>query len=326
MEKDKEFQNLTDLHVHLGSSSAPHFLWEIAHKQGIKLPTKDYWKFINSITISEKKTYKQYLDYFHLSEMIQSSLFAVERSVHHAISLLYRKSNITLLEVRFNPMLRNNENEHDLDKIILAAVIGMKKACLDYPVKAGLILMMDRRFDSKMNKIIAEKAKFFHNDGIVGLDLGGPLRKDFKIDEVAPSFRLARKAGLKLTFHTGEVTGTDEMWEVMDKIAPERIGHGIRSVEDKKLLKRLSKENVTLEICPTSNIKTSVFRNWNSFRTIFKKLDDASVEYTINSDGPVFLKTTVMEEYKKLLKHNIIKKKDIQRLNEVSRKASFIKQ
>ena len=325
MEKDKVYQNLADLHIHLGSSSAPHFLWETAHKQGIKLPTKDYWEFINSITISEKKTYKQYLDYFHLSERIQSSLFAVERAVHHTISLMYRESNITLIEIRFNPMLRNNENEHDLDKIILAAIIGMKKACLDYPVKAGLILMMDRRFDAKMNRIIAEKAVFFKNDGVIGLDLGGPLRHDFKINEVAPTFRLGRKEGLKITFHTGEVTGTDEMWEVMDKIAPERIGHGVKAVDDTKLLKHLSKEKTVLEICPTSNIKTSVFRNWTSFKSIFRKLDEAKVLYTINSDGPVFLKTNVMEEFKKLLKHNIIKKQDITKLTEVAREASFIK-
>ncbi len=325
MEKDKIYQNLVDLHVHLGSSSAPHFLWEIAHKQGIKLPTKDYWEFINSITINDKKTYKQYLDYFHLSELIQSSLFAVERAVHHAVSLLYRKSNITLLEIRFNPMLRNNENEQDLDKIILAAIIGMKKACLDYPVKAGIILMMDRRFNSEMNKIIAEKAVFFKNDGVVGLDLGGPLREDFKIDEVAPAFRLARKEGLKLTFHTGEVTGTEEMWEVMDKISPERIGHGVKAIEDPKLLKHLSKEKTVLEICPTSNIKTSVFRNWDNFKTVFKKLNESNVLYTINSDGPVFLKTTVMDEFKKLLKHNLIKKSDVVKLTGVAREASFVK-
>jgi adenosine deaminase len=325
MEKDKVYQNLVDLHMHLGSSSAPHFLWEIAHKQGIKLPTKDYWEFINSITINEKKTYEQYLDYFHLTELIQSSLFAVERAVYHALSLLYRKSNITLLEIRFNPMLRNNENEHDLDKIILAAIIGMKKASLDYPIKAGIILMMDRRFDSKLNNIIAEKAVFFKDDGVVGLDLGGPLRHDFKIDEVAPAFRLGRKKGLKSTFHTGEVTGVDEMWEVMDKIAPERIGHGVKAVEDKKLLQHLAKEKTVLEICPTSNIKTSVFRNWESFRSLFAKLDQENVLYTINSDGPVFLKTTVMDEFKKLLKHNIIKKQDIVRLTEVAREASFVK-
>ncbi len=325
MEKDEIYQNLVDLHVHLGSSSAPHFLWETAHKQGIKLPTKDYWEFIKSITINEKQTYKQYLDYFHLSELIQSSLFAVERAVHHAVSLLYRKSNITLLEIRFNPMLRNNEDEHDLDKIILAATIGMKKACLDYPVKAGIILMMDRRFTPEMNRIIVEKAVFFKNDGVVGVDLGGPLREDFTIDEVASSFQMARKEGLKLTFHTGEVTGIEEMWEVMEKIQPERIGHGVKAVQDKKLLEHIARENIVLEVCPTSNMITSVFKSWNEIKDVLNTLDEYSVKYTINSDGPVFLKTSVLEEFKKLLKHNILKREDVVRLTKLARESTFVR-
>ncbi len=324
MEKDEVFQNLVDLHVHLGSASAPHFLWEIAHKQGIKLPTKDYWQFIKSITVSEKKSYSQYLDYFHLTELIQSSLYAVERAVHHAASLMYRKGNVTLLELRFNPMLRNNENEHDLDKIILAAVIGMKKASLDYPIKGGLILMMDRRFTPEMNRIIVEKAIFFKNDGVVGVDLGGPLKENFKIDDVVPAFELARKEGLKVTVHTGEVTGIKEMWEVMEKIAPDRIGHGVRAIHDPKLLEHIAKEKIVLEICPSSNLKTSIFRSWADFRIVFDALNEKNVRYTINSDGPVFLKTTVMEEFKKLLKHNVIKREDVVRLTQVARDASFI--
>ena len=324
MEKDEIFQNLVDLHVHLGSTSAPHFLWEIAHKQGIKLPTKDYWQFIKSITVNERQSYNEYLDYFHLTELIQSSLYAVERAVHHAASLLYRKGNITLLELRFNPMLRNNENEHDLDKIILAAVIGMKKASLDYPIKGGLILMMDRRFTAKMNRIIVEKAIFFKNDGVVGVDLGGPLREDFKIDDVVPAFEMARKAGLKLTVHTGEVTGIKEMWEVMEKIAPDRIGHGVRAIHDPKLLDHLAKEKIVLEICPSSNLKTSVFRSWNDFRIVFDALNDKNVRYTINSDGPVFLKTTVLEEFKKLLKHHVITREDVVKLTKVARESTFL--
>ncbi len=221
-------------------------------------------------------------------------------------------------------MLRNNNDEQDLDKIVLAGIIGMKKACLDYPVKAGIILMMDRRFTADMNRTIVEKAVFFKNDGIVGVDLGGPLRNDFRINDVVPAFKLARNEGLKLTCHTGEVTGIDEMWEVMRKIAPDRIGHGVKAVEDENLLKHLAKENIVLEICPTSNLKTSVFKSLGEFKEVFKKLNQFSVPYTINSDGPVFLKTTVLEEFKKLQKHKIINRDDVVKLTEVAKKASFI--
>ncbi len=319
------YDNLVDLHVHLGGSSAPHFLWELAHKQGIKLSTKNYWEFINSVTIDEQKDYDEYLNFFHITEAIQSSSFGVERAAHHAVSLLYRKGNINLVEIRFNPMLRNRDNEKDLDKIIFGVIIGVKKACLEYPVKAGIILMMDRRFEKWKNEIIAEKAIKFRHDGVVGLDIGGPIRKDFTIDEVVPSFNLAREKGLKLTFHTGEVTETDEMWEVLEKVKPDRIGHGVQSYKDDGLLKHLKKENITLEICPTSNLRTGVFNNWEDFKPVFDKFREFSVPITINSDGPTFLKTHVMDEFKNLVKHNIITEEEVIKFTQNARDATFIR-
>src|SRR3989344_826363 len=110
-----------DLHLHLGSSSTPHFLWELAHEQGIKLPHKDYWTFIKSITIADQTTYDRYLKFFDLTELIQSSTYAIERATHQAISRAYRKGNVRTIEVRFNPMLRNKGGEQDLDKIIFGA-------------------------------------------------------------------------------------------------------------------------------------------------------------------------------------------------------------
>jgi adenosine deaminase len=324
-EENPLFDNLVDLHVHLGGASAAHFLWELAHKQGIKLHTKDYWEFIDSITINEQKTYEEYLEYFNLTELIQSSSFGVERAVHHAISLLYRKGNITLTEIRFNPMLRNRDNEQDLDKIILGATVGMKKACLEYPVNAGLIIMMDRRFDSRLNIILAEKAVKFKNDGIIGVDLGGPIKPNFQVDDVVPAFKIARDAGLGITFHSGEVTDTAEMWSVMNKIAPDRFGHGVKSIEDEALLQKLAREDVTLEICPTSNLRTGIFNEWSDYKKVFSTLREHSVPFTVNSDGPIFLKTHVMEEFRNLINHGVIKEAEVAILTEVSRKASFLK-
>ena len=107
--------DLVDLHLHLGSASTPHFLWELAHEQGIKLAEKDYWAFIKSITLKEQTSYDNYLAFFHVTELIQSSTYAVERSSHKAVSRAYRKGNIQTLEVRFNPMLRNKGGANDLD-------------------------------------------------------------------------------------------------------------------------------------------------------------------------------------------------------------------
>jgi adenosine deaminase len=324
MEIDNILTNLVDLHLHLGSAQPPHSLWELAHEQGIKLHEKDYWKFIDSVTIKENTTYDKYLQFFHLTELIQSSSIALEKACHSAVSYFYRKADVRTLELRFNPMLRNKGGEQDLDKIIFSSIVGVKKACLEYPVRAGIILMMDRRFNKEQNTIIAKKAARFSHEGIIGIDLAGPLEDKFKIADLVDAVLIARDAGLKVTIHTGEVTGPDEIWEVVTKLKPDRIGHGVRCIEDPKLMEHLSKENIILEVCPTSNIRTQAIKNWTDMKTTIQTLKKHDVPFTINSDGPELIQVDVKQEFKKLYKEGIMTFADIKKAIEVARKATFI--
>jgi len=317
--------DLVDLHLHLGSSSTPHFLWELAHEQGIKLPKKDYFSFIDSITIKEKTTYDAYLSFFDITELVQSSTYAVEKAMHEAISRAYRKGNIRTIEVRFNPMLRNKGGEQDLDKIIFAATIGMKKACLEYPVRAGIILMMDRRFTKEKNMVVAQKAARFAAEGVIGLDVAGPLHADFRVEDLVAPVKVAKDAGLGVTIHTGEVTPPEEVWQVVKLLAPDRIGHGIRSTDDPKLLEFLAKKGIVLEVCPTSNIQTQAARDWKDVQRIIDTLKSAGVAFTINSDGPELLGTSVKEEFERLLEKKILTGDDVITCTKTARNASFIR-
>lgn len=317
--------DLVDLHLHLGSSSTPHFLWELAHEQGIRLAEKDYWSFINSITIKDQTTYDHYLSFFDLTELIQSSTYAIEKATHNAVSRAYRKGNIQTLEIRFNPMLRNRGGEQDLDKIIFGAVVGMKKACMEYPVRAGLILMMDRRFPREQNEIIAEKAARFASEGVVGLDIAGPINKDFKVEDIAGAVKKAREAGIKITIHTGEVTPASEMWDVVKLLAPDRIGHGIRSVDDPSLLEYLREHRIALEVCPTSNLQTSAVKTWEEMKAVIGTLKKHSVPFTINSDGPELLGTNVKEEFEHLVAKEILTPEDVSEITKTAKEVSFVR-
>lgn len=316
--------DLVDLHLHLGSSSTPHSLWELAHEQGIRLPQKDYFTFIDSIMIKEQTTYENYLHFFDITELIQSSTYAIERATHLAVSRAYRKGNIRTIEIRFNPMLRNRGGEQDLDKIIFGAVVGMKRACLEYPVRAGLILMMDRRFTKEQNLVIAKKAARFHSEGVVGLDIAGPITSTFQVASLVEPIEQARSAGLGITIHTGEVTSSLEMWEVVKLLAPERIGHGIRCVDDPKLMEYLALKNITLEVCPTSNLQTSAVKTWKEMGSVIAALKKYHVPFTINSDGPELLATSVKEEFEHLLVRKILTIDDVVRCTKTARAASFI--
>ena len=169
---------VAELHVHLGGAVDPAIMWSIAHQQGIRLPSKDYWQFVELITVSYPDKVNNLAEYdqiFRWTELIQSSPLAIERSVYEVIGGAYRKCNITTLELRFNPMKRNREGEQDLDHIISAAIRGQDRALMEYPqMRSGLILMMDRTFPLELNAIIVEKALRYRGRGIIGIDIAGP--------------------------------------------------------------------------------------------------------------------------------------------------------
>lgn len=321
---DDILHNLTDLHQHLGFSSTPHFLWELAHEQGIRLKEKNYWKFIDSITVDKTTSQKNYHDLFDYTQLIQSGPNSVEKAIHNAISYSYRKANVTTLEIKLNPMRRNKGGEHDLDKIILSACYGLKKACLEYPIKAGIIIEMDRRFDKDLNEILCKKAIAFKKGGVVGIDLSGPESKKFKINSVVKMFKLAKDAGLGITVHTGELPPLDEVEEVIEKIKPHRIGHGIRSIDNAKVLKKIADAKIVLEICPSSNLATKVVKDWKEIKNIISVLKKYNILFTINSDCPTLIHTNVKEEYKRLYEKNILTRNEIKTIINFSRKASFI--
>ncbi len=324
MTKQGMFGEMTELHAHVGSAVHPGVMWEIAHDQGIKLPTKNYWDFEKLITVSGITTYQKYLDLFHWTELIQSSPEAISKSIYSIASGAYRKNNITTLEIRFNPMKRNRGGERDLDHIILSAIHGAEKAMLAYPIRVGIILMLDRTFSPTLNGIIAKKALKYFKRGIVGLDLAGPIHKDFNLVDVVHMVKECKNAGLGITIHTGEATGADEVKRVIELLSPHRIGHGVRSIEDTTVLKELATRGIVLEVCPTSNIHTGVVKDFNSFKHIFSLLKEYNVAFTINTDGPEMLKTTLFEEHALLLEKGILTKQDILKASQTARKVSFI--
>ncbi len=320
---------LAELHTHLGFSISPTMLWELAHAQGILLPTKNYWEFEQLVTIHQKKEYEEYLKMYDLTEKIQSSPEALFTGIQTAISGAYRKNNITKLELRFNPILRNRNGERDLDHIIVFALQGLERAMLKYPVRAGLILIMDRRFNEKENAGIVKKAIKYKNRGVVGIDLAGPIKRNknarsFKPADIKHLVKQAKDAGLGVTIHTGEATNVDEMWQVVEELKPDRIGHGIACVEDTALMKVLHINNIVLETCPTSNLNTKFIKDFDHMRSIYKALKENQVPFTINTDGPEMQLTSLKAEYYKLLKNNILTQEDLLASNQIAHEASFI--
>jgi adenosine deaminase len=228
------------------------------------------------------------------------------------------------MELRFNPMKRNRGGEQDLDHIIAAAVRGMDKATLEYPVKPGLIFCLDRAFSYELNEIIAEKAIAWRDRGVIGIDIAGPEAATFRVADYRRLFRRARQFGLGLTVHTGESGPVDEIGRVVELLEPDRIGHGVKAAYDPRAMGMLRDRGIVLEICPTSNLNTRVVSGWDEFRWIFDTFRRNEVRFTINTDGPEMLKTYIRDELAQLGRLGILSVDDQEVAAATALAASFV--
>jgi adenosine deaminase len=326
-------EGLAELHTHLGGSVSSDIMWSLAHEQGIQLPTRDYWEFDGMVTVSDPRGVPDLdsLDrIYHLTELIQSSPLAVERSVHAAIGGAYRSQRITTLELRFNPMKRNRGGERDLDHIISAAIRGLDRASLEYPqVRAGLILMMDRTFSADQNMVIVEKALRYATRGVVGVDIAGPRPGGARYDytQIREHVELARDGGLGITIHVGEEGGTygiEEVGEVVEALRPDRIGHGILAAREPELMAAIRAADITLEICPTSNLLTKALPDDDAVRETFRAFAESGVPFTIATDGPEMMRTHLRDEFELLIRIGALDEEEARAANARGHDASFV--
>ena len=327
-------RELIDLHIHVGGAVAPHVLWSLAHSQGFKLPTKNYFEFVEMITARPENVSNldDYLRIMHTwTEKIQSSPMAIERSVYEVIGKEFRGSRVTQIELRFNPMKRNLDSTLDLDHIIHAALRGMDRATLEYGVRAGLIFCLAREFDHRLNSIILEKAIRYRHRGVVGIDLAGTETRALELDSdqvgaYQDLFQRARDAGLKTTVHTGETlgTGAEGVMAVVERLRPHRIGHGIRAAYDEAAMRVLRDTDVVLELCPTSNLHTHAVSGVDELRHIVQTFLGRGVKVTLNTDGPYLLETDMQSEVELVEKHRIMSPAQVDQALAWAREYSFI--
>jgi adenosine deaminase len=222
-------------------------------------------------------------------------------------------------------MFRNRGGERDLDQIILAALRGMERGLAEFPtVRAGLILMLDRRLPLEQNEIIVKKAIKYRTRGIVGIDIAGPMGEGFKYDDYAPLYAKAREKGLKTTVHTGEDGSAEEMLHVLRTLPLNRVNHGFRAHESTELMDEIKKQNLTLCLCPSSNMKVGFIKDIEHLRTVVRTLYDNGVKFCINTDNPSMLNTTVANELDILRRNNILSEQEIDQTIKWAREAAFV--
>lgn len=136
--------------------------------------------------------------------------------------------------------------------------------------------------------------------GVIGIGIGG-MEGPNPPEPFADVYRAAREAGLHRTAHAGEAAGPANVWGALEALNVERIGHGVRSVEDPALVEFLVERQIPLEVCPTSNIRTGVVAGWGDHPA--RHLIEAGALVTLNSDDPAMFDCTIVGEYQAAADH-----------------------
>src|SRR5437016_4441988 len=287
-----------ELHVHLEGSIQPPTLLTLAQRNGVPLPVQ---------TAEEMQHWFTFRDFNHFIEIY----FAISRCLKTAedyeliayeFGAQMARQNVRYAEVTFSPSTHHFSLGIPFDVFFSGLTKGRQRAQSEFDVEIRWVFDIVRDIpDELLNRRRADytlaMAKEGMHDGVVALGLGGGEVGN-PPERYTKWFEKALEAGLHSAPHAGETVGPESVWGAVRVLGAERLGHGVRSIEDSELVDNLAERHIPLEICPTSNIRLGVYPDLGAHP--LRSLHSAGVPITINSDDPPLFNTTLNDEVKLL--------------------------
>ncbi len=282
---------LIDLHLHLDGSLSVKSVKELAAMQNIEIPEKEE-ELLKLLRVNEDcRDLTEYLEKFAFPGMLLQTKEAIALSVYNLQEEL-KEQGLIHAEIRFAPQLHTHKGLTQTE-VVEAAIEGLNKS--DF--SAQLILCCMRGNDNHEENIETVKvAKEFLGKGVCSIDIAG-AEALFPTENFGDLFALAKELEIPYTIHAGEAAGPESVYKALE-YGTKRLGHGVRSLEDPALIEKIVKENITLEVCPTSNLHTCMFPAIEDYP--IRKLMDAGVRVCVNTDNMTVSNVTLDSEMRKL--------------------------
>ncbi len=249
-----------ELHQHVDGSIPIRMVWRLMREHGLS-PVENIGAMrpLLQLQPAEEGSLLAYLDKFHYPLWITQFYENIQITTRAIVEEAYRHG-VRLLELRYAPAIHTYAGLTPR-QAIRSVLSGMNAAQARHPdMQLGLIIISMRQHGPHIAKIIARQAlaeaQHLHaRTGVVGFDLAGAERGNppalFR-----DAYEIARRGGLGLTVHAGEDEGPQRIWEAIDLLGVDRIGHGCSAVQDPALLRRLARDRILVECCITSNYQT----------------------------------------------------------------------
>jgi adenosine deaminase len=252
-----------ELHQHVDGSIPAEVTWDLMRSYRLNpVQSLDDMRRLLEVGEAEEGSLLAYLDKMHYPLWVTQFYENIVR-VTEAIVDAAAQASVTTLELRYSPVIHTYAGLTPRQSI-RAVLSGMNHARKRHPMKLGLIVIAMRQHGPHIAKILARQAvgeaQHLHTrTGVVGFDIAGPERGNpprlFR-----SAYEIARLGKLGLTAHAGEDGPKEYVWEAVDELGAQRIGHGCAAAEDKELLKRLARDRILVECCLSSNEHTGAVK------------------------------------------------------------------
>jgi len=284
---------LTDIHRHLDGNIRAQTILELGRQHNIALPADSLDALRPHVQVTSlEPDLVSFLSKLDWGVKVLADLDACRRVAYENIEDAAR-NGIHYVELRFSPRYMAMTHNLPVAGVVEAVIAGVQEGCSDFPVKANLIGIMSRTFgeaacEQELNALLA------HRDSITALDLAGD-ELGFPGSLFLNHFNRARDAGWHITVHAGEAAGPESIWQAIRELGAERIGHGVKAVEDPALMDFLVEQRIGIESCLTSNIQTSTVAELA--RHPLKTFLGHGVLASLNTDDPAVQGVDLIHEY-----------------------------
>jgi adenosine deaminase len=305
-----------ELHLHLEGAIPPALVRKIAERNKLDVPTEIF---------GPNETFL-WNDFLHFLKVFDKASFVLRNAQDYRDITYEYLAGIAKMDAIYAEMMVSPDHAKacgvSYPEHLAGVVQGIDDARRDYGIEGRIIMTCVRHFGVESCINVAKDTVKYMHPYIVGFGMGGD-EAGFPPAQFAKAYQIAHhEAGLQCTTHAGEMVGPDGVWEAITHLPVTRIGHGVRSIEDPNLIAALRDRDITLEVCPGSNIALRVYPDFAHHP--LKKLRDAGVRVTLSTDDPPYFATNLAKEYEHAVNHFGFTEDDLKQITRNSILASFV--
>src|SRR3990172_8959989 len=284
-----------ELHRHLEGSLRLDTMLDIAQKHGVTVPVSMLnLSGLVQVQDQDPMTFTNFLEKFNTLRLFYKSPDVIHRVTREAVEDAAR-DNVKYMELRFTPVALSRAERFPLHDVMDWVCSSAAGAAEEFGIQVRLLVSVNRHESTELAEQVAWLAAAHIERGIVGMDLAGN-EAEFPAKPFTGIFNEARQAGLHLTIHAGEWAGADNVREAIEGLGAERIGHGVRVMEDENTVALARERCTTFEVCVTSNYQSGVVPALRDHP--LPRMLQADLNVTLNTDDPSVSRIDLSHEFK----------------------------